>query len=250
MPCLWLAGASGFPEGALRHPLWCSVFTVHKLKNLEVIKTMAVKEKTPKRTRNYATIVYPESAPENWLDVLSEQCIPCFVSPLHDKDENSLDEERKKPHYHVMLMYENVKTIEQAQEAFALIGGVGCQVVQSLRGSARYLCHLDNPEKAQYSPDEVRCFAGADYMGIIGLAIDKYKAIGEMMDYCDEKGIYSYAMLLRYARKERFDWFRVLSDSGSVVMKEFLKTKYWEMKNADELEHLAELAAERAGSGN
>lgn len=211
---------------------------------------MAYRENAPKRTRNYATIVYPESAPENWLDILSEQCIPAFVSPLHDKDINELDNgELKKPHYHVMLMYENVKTTEQAQEVFSLIGGVGCQPVQSLRSSARYLCHLDHPDKAPYSTDDVRSFGGADYMGIIGLAIDKYKAIGEMMDYCDEKCIYSYATLFRYARKERFDWFRILCDSGSVAMKEFLKTKYWEEKNAEELEYLAEMTAKK-GSGN
>lgn len=209
---------------------------------------MAVKDKVS-RTRNFATIVYPESAPENWLDILGEQCIPCFVSPLHDKDENSLDKERKKPHYHVMLMFEGVKSIEQVQGIFSLIGGVGCEVVQSLRGAARYLCHLDNPEKAQYDTSLVRCFAGADYMSVIGLAIDKYKAIGEMMDYCDEKCIYSYATLFRYARRERFDWFRILCDSGSVAMKEFLKTKYWEEKNAEELEYLAEMTAKK-GLGN
>ena len=34
------------------------------------------------RTRNYATIVYEESAPENWKDILQEIFIPCFISPV------------------------------------------------------------------------------------------------------------------------------------------------------------------------
>lgn len=184
------------------------------------------KENTSKRTRNFATVVYPESAPENWQDILSEQFIPCFISPLHDKDINPTGE-AKKPHYHVVLMFDSVKTKEQAQNVFSLIGGVGCEVVQSIRGYSRYLCHLDNPEKAQYKQEEVRCLGGADYIAVIGLVLDKYKAIGEMIDYCKVNDITSYSDLLEYCREERFDWFRVLCDNGTVVMKEYLKSKAW-----------------------
>ena len=35
------------------------------------------------RTRNFATVIYPESAPENWQDILVEQFVPAFISPLH-----------------------------------------------------------------------------------------------------------------------------------------------------------------------
>lgn len=178
------------------------------------------------RTRNFATVVYPESAPENWQEILSEQFVPAFISPLHDKDINPTGE-AKKPHWHVMLMFDGVKTIEQATEIFNKIGGVGCEVVQSQRGYARYLCHMDNPEKSQYSPEDVRSLCGADYTGSIGLVTDKYKAIGEMIDFCEQNGIVSYSELLKYCRMERFDWFRVLCDNGTVVMKEYLKSKFW-----------------------
>lgn len=178
------------------------------------------------RTRNFATVVYPESAPDDWQEILSQQFIPAFISPLHDKDINPTGEP-KKPHYHVMLMYENVKTIDQAVEVFKKIGGVGCEVVQSLRGYARYLCHMDNPEKAQYEPQSVRSMCGADYTGAVGLVTDKYKAIGEMIDFCIENDIYSYSKLLEYSRMERFDWFRVLCDNGTVVIKEYLKSRAW-----------------------
>lgn len=178
------------------------------------------------RTRNFATVVYPESAPENWQDILADQFIPAFISPLHDSDTNPTGEP-KKPHYHVMLMYDGVKNIEQAREVFEKIGGVGCEIVQSIRGYSRYLCHLDNPEKAQYKQDDVRSLCGADYPATIGLAIDRYKAIGEMIDYCDENRIVSYSELLKYCRMERFDWFRILCDSGTMVMKEYLKSKTW-----------------------
>lgn len=178
------------------------------------------------RTRNYATVVYPESSAENWQEILSEQFVPAFISPLHDSDVNP-DGEPKKPHWHVIIMFDNVKTKEQAVELFNSINGVGCEVIQSIRGYARYLCHLDNPEKTQYSQELVRSLCGADYNNTIGLATDKYKAIGEMIDYCESNDLYSYSELLKYCRMERMDWFRVLCDNGTMVMKEYLKSRRW-----------------------
>ena len=182
------------------------------------------------RARNYATVVYPESAPTDWQNILSDYCISAFISPLHDKDLN-LTGEPKKPHYHVLIMFEGKKSVQQVKEIFESINGVGCETVQSIRGYARYLCHLDNPEKAQYSPDDVIMYGGADYLSTIGLVTDKYKAIGEMIDFCCANQVYSYSDLLEWCRINRFDWFRVLCDNGTFVIKEYLKSKSWTEDN-------------------
>lgn len=187
------------------------------------------KTSSDSRVRNFATVVYPESAPDNWQEILSRHCVPAFISPLHDKDVNPTGEP-KKPHYHVVLMFEGKKSIAQVTEIFDTINGVGCEVVKSLRGYARYLCHLDNPEKAQYEPSDVRCIA-SDYIGTIGLAIDKYVAIGEMQDFCDKYNVVSFFALARYARSNRPDWHRILCDSGSVYMREYLKSRLWSVQN-------------------
>ena len=178
------------------------------------------------KTRNYACVVYLDSAPDNWQQLLAENFVPAFISPLHDKDVNPTGEP-KKPHYHVMIMFDNTKVPEQAMEIFSLIGGVGCEIVKSLRGYARYLCHLDNPEKVQYFVDDVRCLCGSDYHGVIGLAVDKYKAIQEMVDFCEVNNIFSFYHLLLYARSERFDWFRILCDCGTIIMRNYLKSRKW-----------------------
>lgn len=188
---------------------------------------MNTKEKSTRRVRSWATVVYPESAPENWMEILGEKCIPVMISPLHDFDLNPTGE-AKKPHYHVLFNFEGKKSYDQVMEFVSLIAGVGLEPVGSTRGYARYLCHLDNPEKAQYRPQDVKCYGGADYMSIIGLAIDKYVAIGEMMDFCDSNGIRSYASLMRYARDQRMDWFRILCDCGTMVIKEYLKSRSWD----------------------
>lgn len=184
------------------------------------------------RTRNYTTIVYPDSdsTPEKWLDILSDHLVPAFVSPLHEDDLNPTGE-KKKPHFHVVIMFDSVKTIEQAREICKSIGGVGCEAVKSIRGVARYLCHLDNPEKAQYDPTNVRCLCGADYHDVISLKIDKFVAIGEMEEFCEKYDVVSFFALSRYASKFRSDWSRVLKESASVYMREYLKSRQWSKEN-------------------
>lgn len=176
--------------------------------------------------RNFATVVYPESAPENWREILQDLKTAVFISPLHDCDCNP-DGEVKKAHYHVMLMYEGKKTLNTIRELCSTFGGVGCEKVESKRGYARYLCHLDNPEKAQYNPDDVTTYGGENYHVVIGTVLDKYKAIREMITYCKDNKIVSYAELVEYCMVERDDWFRVLADNGTYMIKEYLKSKDW-----------------------
>lgn len=184
------------------------------------------KDKSNFRTRNFATVVYPDSAPADWIDVLSRFFVPAFISPLHDLDVNPTGE-KKKPHYHVILMFSGVKSTDQVRAMFDQIGGVGCEFVNSLRGYARYLCHLDNPEKQQYDQGAVTCLCGSDYADVIGLASDKYKALTEMALFCDQYDVTSFYLLSKYAFTYRTDWHRILCDCGAVYMREYLQSRKW-----------------------
>lgn len=182
-----------------------------------------------KRTRNFGCVIYPESAPDNWLEILAEHKVPALISPLHDKDVDPQDQP-KKPHYHVIIMFEGPKTEEQAREIFDPIGGVGCEIIKSIRGYARYLCHLDNPEKYQYDEDKIIQLYGADYKEICELRSDKYKVITEILEFIDQEDICSYYDLLRYARTNEPSWFRSLLDNSTFVVKEYIKSRYWVKK--------------------
>ena len=183
-----------------------------------------------RRTRNWASVIYPDSqeTPDNWIEIIKEQIVPCFISPIHDKDINE-NGEIKKSHFHALLCFEGVKTREQAKEIFSLVGGVGAEPIKCVRAYARYLCHLDNPEKAQYSINDVICCCGADYYSLIQSSSDKYSAIGEIIDFCETEDIVSYAELIIYARENNFEWFKVLCDSGTLPIVQFLKSRYWEI---------------------
>lgn len=187
------------------------------------------------RCNYWATVVYPESAPTNWFSILEDAVVPALVSPLHNKDNNPTGEV-KKEHYHVILLFESLKSPAQAKEIFDLIGGVGCERVNSIRGYARYLCHIDNPEKWRYSEQDVRCYCGVDYYSIISLPTDRLGILMEMQDWCDDNACFGFASLVRYARVNRPDWYRILAESGTIFMKEYLKSCSWEsrgIKNDD-----------------
>ena len=176
-------------------------------------------KKREARSKVWAGVVYPESAPQDWQDKLRELLIDSFISPLHDKDTNA-DGEVKKAHWHVMLMFGSMKTASQAKEAFQSFGcTVEPQRVRNTRGMARYLCHMDNP--------------------------DKYDILVQMQDWCDANKVYGYATLVRYARSNRPDWFRCLADNGTVMMKEYLKSARWEDGLNEKEREIANLKVKR-----
>lgn len=206
-----------------------SINEVYKHNNTEKAKPSTTK--TTKggrgRLRNFATVVYPESAPENWLEVLDGLHVPAFVSPLHNQDINP-DGSPKKPHWHVLIMFAGVKTKEQAQAVIDAIGGVGCESVSTVRGYARYLVHADNPEKAQYSKSDVRAFSGADYDAITHLPTDDVKMVREMMEYIRVNQITSFAQFADVCAVDHEEWFRALVTKSTYFIKEYIKSLVWE----------------------
>ncbi len=185
---------------------------------------MAEKKEVTERVRLWATVVYPDSAPDNWQELLADKHIACYISPLHDKDINEDGKTPKKPHYHVFLIFDSKKSREQIKIITDSFGGVGQELIRSKRGYARYLCHLDNPEKHQYPIEQVVALGGLDYESDIGIVINKYKVIAEMLDFVSINNVFYYSDLFDYARLNEPTWFRVLCDNGSFVMKEYIKS--------------------------
>lgn len=190
------------------------------------------------RTRNFATVVYPESAPENWMELLDEYHIATLISPLHDQDTNP-DGTQKKPHYHVMVMFEGKKTFDtQIKPIFDKIGGVGREHVNSMRGYARYMCHLDNPEKAQYKPCDVIAMGGADYDAIIHIATDDLRTLREMLHYITVNQVTSFKQFVDLCSINNDEWFGLLASSKSYFIKEYIKSFEWELKNEGSSDYL------------
>lgn len=189
------------------------------------------KKRAGQRARNWAFIIYPESAPENWRELLDDLHVPAAVSPLHDRDENA-NGDPKKEHRHIVLAFDANKTRDQVLELIAPFKGTTAVKLNSLVGMLRYLTHMDNPEKAQYDKNQVETFGGLQYFSIIENAGDKIGMLSEIMEWIDDHACTKYAVLMRYARKERPDWFELLCMGHTIVISEYIKS-VWQEVNED-----------------
>lgn len=183
--------------------------------------------------RSYSTIVYPESAPDNWLEILEQEKVPAIVSPLH-KDDVNADGEPKKAHYHVNIYFDNARVPDGAKEIFDKIGGVGCEVINSVRGATRYLIHMDNPEKAQYDRQDVKCFCGADFDALVCLPSDDIKMVREMLIFIQNNLMTSFNQFVDYCAENNDEWFKLLITSKSFFIKEYIKSFAWDIKQQQE----------------
>jgi len=167
------------------------------------------------KTRNWGFLAYPESVPENWVTMLEETHIPCFISPIHDRDMDS-DGVLKKEHFHVILLLDGPITKKRADELIAPFAGTkSAEAIKSKTGYVRYLAHLDeNPETtAIYNPNDIVALNGADLDSILKPSVsDVYRIIGEVMMFCKENYLHELSALLNYAIANRADWFRIISD--------------------------------------
>ena len=193
------------------------------------------KNNTKPPIRNYATILYPESAKGDWLKTLEELHIKILISPLHDMDVNE-DGEIKKPHYHIMYVFDGKKTEKQIQEINDMIGAVGIERVNSLKGYARYLCHLDEKDgKVRYPVSDVQALGGIKYEEIIKEAADKYKISQEILSFCKQNGIIAYCDIVDYAIENNMEWYIQLIDNPHVFIN-YLKSYTWKTLESMKLE--------------
>lgn len=178
------------------------------------------------RTRNWTVVVYPESLPDKWIEILNSFNIEYVVSPLHDSDKNGAEEE-KKAHYHVLLMFGGVKTYEQVSELIEPLNCPKPQKVHSAKSLVRYFLHLDHPDKHQYKKEDLISYGGVDIAELLRpSSSERYSMLAEIMDFIDDNGLTEFSQLMDYARKDRReDWFPLLCDSSTFMLGMYIKSK-------------------------
>lgn len=177
------------------------------------------------RSRAWTFIVYPESAPENWVDILEDLHIEWVQSPLHEFDVNP-DGEVKKAHWHILVQFTNVKSYDQVNEIGKLVKATVPQRCHNTRALVRYFCHLDNPDKFQYDVKDIIPHGGADVEDLLKPShAMRQSVIADMMAWCKKEQIDEFQDLYDYSRlNRRDDWFIVLNDSAVLPMKYYLSS--------------------------
>lgn len=158
-----------------------------------------------KRSNKWAFLIYKESAPKDYLDVLDEIHVPFILSPWHDKDVNRSTGEFKKAHKHGALFFETLKSYSQVSELLQekLNTPAHIEVVMSPKGMYDYFTHAENPEKTLYNIDDIE--AGA------GFNLDKFLAeqssdefLNEVIDLIDSNDITEFEELIYFARANNY----------------------------------------------
>lgn len=178
------------------------------------------------RSRNWNFILYPESAPENWVDIINETRIEWVCSPLHDKDVNP-DGELKKPHYHITLLYPSDKSFNQVSELVCEQLGQPIPIkCISVKGSIRYMVHKDNLEKYQYNWSDIKCYGGADLHSLcLPTSSEKLEIQKQIIDYCRVNKITQFSDIVNYANDTgNNEWLYVLLNCSTLSITTYIKS--------------------------
>ena len=149
------------------------------------------------KARYWATVGYPESLPDNWIEKLRETGLATAISPLHNKDVNPTGE-IKKEHYHVIFAYEGPTTYNNVKNLCEEFNMTIPIKLESIRGMYRYHLHLDNPEKYQYDDRDRILLNGFDSNAVNELTkTEVNKLVREILTFVIDNDIIEYSDLLQ-----------------------------------------------------
>lgn len=185
------------------------------------------------KKRAWALVCYPESLPEDWKDFLSKTGLEIAISPLHDKDINP-DNTPKKPHYHIILVYQNPTTYNNVQQNICTY--LNCpipQPLESVKGYYRYLTHRDNPEKYQYNENEIITLNGFDINDMVNMTMNELCAyLNKITDFIEDLQITEYRDLIFLLKKdEEMRFLLPIAQNKTTFLNAYIKSlKYKNLK--------------------
>lgn len=191
------------------------------------------------KERIWTFIMYPDSLPENYLEILQETGLEIAISPLHDRDIN-VDETQKKPHYHVVLFFRGPTTYNRVEKITKMLNATIPKRVMSAVGIIRYLTHKDNPEKAQYNEEDIRTLNGLDLKDIVGITQTQKEILKrEIIKLIREYNIEEYCDLYDYCLVNKLKEFMEIISQNTIFFKAYLDSKRHKKKETlEELKNL------------
>lgn len=156
-----------------------------------------------KRSNKWAFLLYQESAPEHYLDVLENMHIPFVLSPWHDKDINKETGEFKKTHKHGALYFDSLKSYSQVSELLTknLNTPAHVEPVMSPKGMYDYFTHAENLEKTQYDINNIESGCGFELDKFL-ISNNNDEFLSSVVDIIEEYDFTEFNNLVKYARDE------------------------------------------------
>lgn len=193
------------------------------------------------RARVWTFITYPESLPTEFLQILEGDTdpphdignVPFVMSPIHDKD---IAEEGKgwngtiykKPHYHNMVMFSNVKSYKQVVDMVKVLGAGHVAQVHSTQAMVRYFIHADQKQKTQYKKEDIKTFNGADLDNLFEKN-DKeiYGIVADIVRLIDDNDIKEYSHFIKICMMDEYytDFFPLAVGKYQFFILNYIKSK-------------------------
>lgn len=191
-------------------------------------------KKKEQRSNKWTFLIYQESAPEDYLNLLEELHVPFILSPWHDKDVNRTTGEFKKPHKHGVFFFESLKSYSQVSELISdkLNSPEHVEVVMSPKGMYDYFTHAENPEKTPYNIEDIESGAGFELDKF--LAENNEDLLKQVYEVMRDSGIKEFADFTDLIAKQFPDLLYFVF-SKSYFFKIYLDSKrYIEIKQKDD----------------
>lgn len=193
------------------------------------------------RARVWTFITYPDSLPENFREIIEGDTtpqhdialVPTFISPCHDKD---LAEEGKgwngtpykKPHYHNMIMFSQVKSYKQVLAMVKPLGASHVSQVHSTQAMIRYFIHADHKDKAPYKREDIQAFNGADIDNIFEKNDREINnTVKALINVIEDYDIREFHVLVKICMTEEFfdDYFQMVSGKYQYFCLNYIKSR-------------------------
>ncbi|EKB7622839.1 TPA: replication protein [Enterococcus faecalis] len=158
-----------------------------------------------RRSNKWAFLIYKESAPDNYLEILNGLHVPFVLSPWHDKDIYSGTGELKKSHKHGAFYFDSLKSYTQVSELVSdkLNGPAHVEVVMSPKGMFDYFTHAENPSKTPYDVENIESGAGFELDKFL-LEQNTDNFMNDVIDIIEENNFMEFENLVRYARDNNY----------------------------------------------
>lgn len=175
------------------------------------------------KKRNWGGVVYPESAPEDWKEILKLKGITFAVSPLHDSDVNPTGE-KKKEHYHIIMCFTGPTTDKTVNEILKELNQPIAIPLESVRGYYRYFTHKDNPEKFQYDDTKIELYNGFDVTDVLN-SFEVFQALKQIQLLIIEHNIMEYNDLMDFLMSHDYMELWNVACSHTLFLNSYITSK-------------------------
>lgn len=183
-----------------------------------------------KKGRIWASVLYPESLPKNYEEIIQKWGLPIALSPLHDKDIDP-DGSIKKEHYHIIFYFDGPTTYNHVNDLCKELNGTIPIKLESLRGMYRYHIHIDNPDKYQYDDRDRKLYNGFDSKNADLLTENEIdKMTNELISFIEDNDILEYRDLLYILKENDMLILLKVAKKNTVLFNTYIKSKRHKLK--------------------